>query len=282
MNKNFNPLVSIIIPIYNGSNYMREAIDSAIAQTYENIEIIVVNDGSTDNTEEIAKSYGDKIQYYKKENEGVATALNLAIKKSNGEYISWLSHDDVYFFSKIEKQISFLNINNEKKVILYSDWYIMDANGKYIFAVEHLEKHERKKLNNSFYPLLKGLVHGCTLLIPREAFDKVAFFDTMLKTTQDYDLWFKLFQVYPIRHMSEKLIKSRKHDKQGSRTIEESALEASILWIKMAEMLSDSDRMYISGNSLSFYKELRNIMIESNYNQATDYFEKRIERIENK
>ena len=64
----FNPLVSIVIPVYNGSNYMQEAIDSALAQTYENIEVIVVNDGSTDNTDEIARSYGDKIKYFVKEN----------------------------------------------------------------------------------------------------------------------------------------------------------------------------------------------------------------------
>ena len=84
----FNPLVSIIIPVYNGSNYVKEAIDSALAQTYKNIEVIVVNDGSTDNTEKIVKSYGDKIRYFYKENGGVASALNLAIENSKGEYIS--------------------------------------------------------------------------------------------------------------------------------------------------------------------------------------------------
>ena len=87
-NKNrsvFHPLVSIVIPVYNGANYMREAIDSALAQTYKNIEVIVVNDGSTDNTDEIAKSYGDKIRYFKKENGGVATALNLGIREMRGE-----------------------------------------------------------------------------------------------------------------------------------------------------------------------------------------------------
>ena len=91
-----NPLVSIVIPVYNGSNFMREAIDSALAQTYPNIEILVVNDGSTDNTREIALSYGDKIRYFEKENGGVATALNLAIHEMKGEYFSWLSHDDWY------------------------------------------------------------------------------------------------------------------------------------------------------------------------------------------
>ena len=85
----FNPKVSIIIPVYNGSNYLKEAIDSALEQTYKNIEIIVVNDGSRDNgaTEKIVKSYGDRIRYYKKDNGGVSTALNLGIEKMTGEYL---------------------------------------------------------------------------------------------------------------------------------------------------------------------------------------------------
>ena len=87
MNK--KPKVSIIIPVYNGKDYVEEAIDSALNQTYDNKEIIVVNDGSKDNTEEICLSYKDKIKYYSKENGGVSTALNLAISKATGEYISW-------------------------------------------------------------------------------------------------------------------------------------------------------------------------------------------------
>ena len=84
------PLVSIIIPVYNGSNYLAEAIDSALNQTYDNCEIIVINDGSNDNgaTERIAKSYGNKIKYYSKENGGVASALNFGINMMEGEYFS--------------------------------------------------------------------------------------------------------------------------------------------------------------------------------------------------
>ena len=93
------PLVSIVIPVYNGSDYLAEAIDSALAQTYGNIEIIVINDGSSDNgkTREVAGKYGDRIRYFEKENGGVPTALNLGIKEMKGDYFSWLSHDDVYF-----------------------------------------------------------------------------------------------------------------------------------------------------------------------------------------
>ena len=97
------PLVSIIVPVYNGANYMREAIDSALEQTYENKEIIVVNDGSRDDgeTERIALSYGDRIRYCHKENGGVSSALNLGISQMKGAYFSWLSHDDKYTPEKV-------------------------------------------------------------------------------------------------------------------------------------------------------------------------------------
>ena len=94
----YKPLVSIVIPVFNGASFLNQAIDSALNQTYQNIEIIVVNDGSEDEgkTEAIAKSYGDKIRYFTKENGGCGTALNLAIREMNGDFFSWLSHDDIY------------------------------------------------------------------------------------------------------------------------------------------------------------------------------------------
>ena len=108
------PLVSIVIPVYNGSKYLGEAIDSALEQTYKNIEIVVINDGSKDNgkTRAVAKSYGDKIRYYEKENGGVSSALNYAIKMSKGQFISWVSHDDKILPEKIELQIEYLIKNN--------------------------------------------------------------------------------------------------------------------------------------------------------------------------
>ena len=116
-----NYKVTIVIPVYNGSNFMKVAIDSAIAQTYDNKEILVINDGSTDNgeTEKIALSYGNKIRYIKKENGGVATALNLAIKEMKGDYLSWLSHDDIYKPYKIEKQIETIKKLEDKTTILF-------------------------------------------------------------------------------------------------------------------------------------------------------------------
>ena len=101
------PLVSIIIPVFNGSNYLANAIDSALGQTYPHCEVIVVNDGSNDEgaTESIARSYGDRIRYHYKENGGVASAMNLGIRLTHGDYFSWLSHDDYYHPDKILHQL---------------------------------------------------------------------------------------------------------------------------------------------------------------------------------
>src|SRR5579862_6874144 len=100
----FLPLVSIVIPVYNGANYLRAAINSALAQTYKNIEVIVVNDGSRDDgqTDAIAKEYGDRVRYFSKENGGCGSALNFGIANMRGDYFSWLSHDDTYLPRKIE------------------------------------------------------------------------------------------------------------------------------------------------------------------------------------
>ena len=100
------PLITILIPVYNGANYLREAIDSALGQTYENCEVIVVNDGSMDGgqTRRIAQSYGTRIRYFEKPNGGVAQALNFGVQQMRGEYFSWLSHDDVLCPAKIEQE----------------------------------------------------------------------------------------------------------------------------------------------------------------------------------
>ena len=219
---NFHPLVSIIIPVYNGSNYVKCAIDSALGQDYDNIEVIVVNDGSTDTTEEIAKSYGDKIRYYYKENGGVSNALNFAIINAKGEYISWLSHDDYYLSNKISRQIEELEkITNRDKFIIISNAIIhrihngeiINNNETYIKTLYpcYLTKYELLKL------LLSWEIHGCTLLIPKNVFKTVGFFDETLKITQDYYLWFKLIKFeYHFFLINEILIITRMHEYQDT------------------------------------------------------------------
>ena len=158
------PLVSIVIPVYNGANYMKEAIDSALNQTYPNCEVIVVNDGSNDNgaTEKIALSYGDRIRYIKKENGGVATAVNRGIKEMKGEYFSWLSHDDYYYPQKIEKQIEAIEKSGDKTAIAHSNFDFLNMTTGEKTSVDWLKQYDMQQLTNSnFAPvfLCLSLIH---------------------------------------------------------------------------------------------------------------------------
>lgn len=214
----FSPLISIVIPVYNGANYMREAIDSALAQTYKNIEIIVINDGSKDGgkTLEIARSYGERIQLIDKPNGGVASALNAGIEAMKGEYLSWLSHDDVYPADKLHRQVEALNKLSNKNVLLFGDYILIDENGHHLGDVStaHVDA-----LNMPFELYSSQCIHGCTMLVPKLAFDQVGKFRLDLPTTQDYDLWFRISQKFPFAYVPHVLAHSRQHSEQGSRTL---------------------------------------------------------------
>ena len=251
MNKDFNPLVTIVIPVYNGSNYMKEAIDSALAQTYKNIEIIVVNDGSTDNTDEIARSYGDKIRYFKKENGGVATALNLAIKEAKGDYISWLSHDDVYLPNKIEVQINKLKEIENKNTAIYTNSEYIDKNNKTLYISTYEYREANNLLNNGKYAVLYGLISGCTLLIRKNLILKYGGFDENLRYTQDYDLWYRMFSNESIYFIPDVTVKTRVHNQQDfQKKCDKQSKEITQLWKKILNSITEKD---CSDFNLSIY-----------------------------
>jgi len=280
VNKNM-PKVSIIIPVYNGANYLREAIDSALAQTYSNMEIIVVNDGSRDDgaTEAVAKSYGNKIRYYSKENGGVATALNLALSKMKGDYFSWLSHDDLYEPNKVEAEVDYLIENNlvNAKVVLYSDFYLVDKNAKIIST--QVKDHNvlgRKPA----YALLTGAINGITLLIPKAAFIECGNFDADLWCTQDYDLWLKMFRKYRPIHMPLALARTRYHVARTTNTSPVMVSEGNALYINMLSALSKKEKEQLEGSEYNFYFEMAAILQQTPYDDAKEYCQKKLCELE--
>ena len=225
MKNNFNPKVSIIIPVYNGSNFLADAIDSALAQTYENIEILVVNDGSTDDgaTERIAKSYGDRVRYFWKENGGVSSALNCGIRNMSGEWFSWLSHDDLYTPDKIQCSVNLLrNFDGDlKEVIAYTSGYLVRENRSVIKSFKLFFKEGRLYSGVEAANIMAqcGTLCGCCLLIPKTAFDVVGCFDETLRYSQDSLMWYSLFMGgYSILPSGEKAVLSRVHKQQVTHT----------------------------------------------------------------
>jgi len=243
----FSPKVSIVIPVYNGANYMREAIDSALTQTYKNIEVIVVNDGSTDITEEIALSYGNKIKYFYKENGGQSSALNMGIEKMDGAYFSWLSHDDKYYPEKLETQIKILQNLENKETILFSGYSSIDSKGKYIRSMND-RLLETKTL--TWYLIRYNAINGNTVLIPKNVFEAIGLFRTDRPHTSDVWMFFCASRKFPVKYIATELILSRTHLAQATyRRYSYHLYEINNYLIDCLNSLSNQDLVSISHKS---------------------------------
>lgn len=252
------PLVSIVIPVYNGSNYMREAIDSALAQTYENCEVIVINDGSADHgkTESIARSYGERIRYYYKENGGVATAVNLGIQKMKGEYFSWLSHDDIFYPDKIKLQIEAIHKSGNPMTIAHGSFVVWNMNNNIKAKVDLLDMYDSTQLETGCFAAVFLAIHGSTVLIHRKHFERVGVYDTELLATQDSEFLFRAMRGQRSVFLDEPLIIGRLHDEQGQKTMSCHKPEYNQMFIHFCEELSDAEKSELCGSVLSFYFNL--------------------------
>jgi len=255
-NNRYEPLVSIIIPVYNGSNYLRQALDCALRQTYKNYEIIVVNDGSDDNneTEKIALSYGDSIRYFKKSNGGVSSALNVGIKNMQGEYFSWLSHDDLYSPDKLTKQVEQLEKLNEKNAIVLCELNCIDAEGSHIlFTQKHRRLPESTVFNGkvALEDLLKReTFYGCTMLIPKRTLEECGYFDETLRYSQDYYICLQMcLNNNHFIYISDELVSSRIHSAQlsqlGRQLCHKEAIEIGRRVIKPLAHISNSKKNFL-------------------------------------
>jgi glycosyltransferase involved in cell wall biosynthesis len=267
----FNPLVSIVIPVYNGSNYLAQAIDSALAQTYKNIEIIVVNDGSNDGgkTRKLALSYGRRIRYFEKENGGAGTALNLGIENMKGEYFSWLSHDDMYNPRKVEIQVNMASRFAEP-VVVYSNASILSTTAPIVHN-KILPQAKRSIRCFLAFDVTTG-IDGCSLLVPRVLFERYGNFDPMLRYTQDYDLWFRLTNHVPFVGVDECLVISRSHPEQvGRKKPIECTKAGDDIHAYMVENIAEDElKDFIRGNIDYVLKSYRTYKNACFYKTATN------------
>lgn len=224
-NNKLEPKVSIIIPVYNGANYLKTAIDCALAQTYSNIEVIVVNDGSCDDgaTDKIASSYGEKIRYIKKENGGVSSALNCGIQNMAGEYFSWLSHDDAYTPTKVADGIEALRTAQalDGQTISYTGVNYIDQQGNVVGKYDNGLFPGRcySGTEMAYYSTTHKTLNGCGMLIPKGAFEQCGGFDETLRYSQDALMWYTLFFAgYKLVCDGKMNVMYRLHHAQTSRT----------------------------------------------------------------
>lgn len=259
------PLVSIVIPVYNGANYLKEAIDSALSQTYENCEVIVVNDGSIDGgkTEAIALSYGDKIRYIYKENGGVATAINEGIKRMRGEYFAWLSHDDVYYPNKIQRQIEALYESGDMRAIVHCNYDLLEMSSGKKTHVNWLNQHPIERLTNGNFAPVFLCIHGCSVLIHRSHFERIGLYDEKLIATQDSVFLFHVMRGQKSIFVKDNLFIGRIHKEQGSQTLDCHENEYNQMFIYFCEELTDKEKMDMCGTVYNFYYRLYVLLKDS-------------------
>jgi len=237
-----HPTVSVVIPTYNRAHLIGKAIQSVFNQSYQDFEIIIIDDGSTDNTEEIIKGYKDKrINYIKHErNQGISAARNIGIKKARGEYIAFLDSDDEWLPEKLDKQIKVFQ-NEPPEVGVVCSWsFKINEKGNYIGKVclPKKEGYMYKDLlssNNLSVP---------TLLIRKECFEKVGLFDNLLNGQEDWDMWIRIAKYYRFVLIKAPLAKRRIHSKQISNDLERKIITAHRILLKYSDELKKSRSIY--------------------------------------
>ena len=224
-----NILVSIITPVYNYERYIAEAIESVLAQTYPNWEMIIVDDRSTDHSQEIVKEYTQKDRRIKliglPENLGAAMARNRALEHAKGRYIAFLDSDDIWDESKLEKQIAFMQKSSSP--ISYTSYELINENGERLNHVIH----SVKKLHLNDY--LKNTIIGfSTAIIDIEQTGSISFMD--IKTRSDTQLWITLLKKGFIAYgLDEVLVKYRKDHKSLSSNKINAAIQVWRLYYKI-------------------------------------------------
>jgi hypothetical protein len=194
--------------------------------------------------------------------------LNLGIEKMTGTYFSWLSHDDGYTPEKIDCQVDYLRREADREnVIFYSDYEVMNEEGKTLYPCQFDHEMLQKK---PLYGLLRGLIHGCSLIIPKAVFSRIRKFNEKLRVAQDYDLWFDMIRVVPFKHIPRVLVRSRWHPEQDTKTKSTQYVvpECNALWTKFQTDLKEQEILSCEESQGRFFWELARFLETTPYDEA--------------
>jgi glycosyltransferase involved in cell wall biosynthesis len=203
--------VSIILTCYNGQNWIKETIESVIEQTFEDFQLIIVNDGSIDDSEKIIKPFlfDPRITYFYQPNRGIPGARNAGLNRAIGKYICILDQDDLWLNNKLERQVHYLNRHPQSGMV-YANAYHIDEDGNIFGLRNPPDTGDQKKtiekliVKGNFMPIV-------TAMIRRKCFDQVGFFDEQLYGCDDYDFWLRLASQFDFGFIKAPLAKLRYH-----------------------------------------------------------------------
>jgi glycosyltransferase involved in cell wall biosynthesis len=260
-----NPLVSVVVPVYNRGELIVDALESVRMQTYRPIELVVADDGSTDDLharllkwmDEHKNDAGFSVQYIHQENQGANAARNLGIQHSQGEFVAFIDSDDRWLPSKLEKQIPLFSTDAEiGGVYCGLGW---------VDLVSREQELDEGRLYPEGWLLKELLVHDITAgtscyVIKRESFNKVGFFDVNLPARQDWDMWIRLSSKYKIACIHEVLVYGGKHPGQRISTNLEGSINAQLrIFEKYAPLRSQFPFSVRQSAESALYKRLGRI-----------------------
>lgn len=219
------PLVTVIIPAYNCAKYITETLSSLFCQDYPNIEIVVVNDGSKDNTLDILKRYGDKIVVIDQPNAGAPGARNTGIRAARGEFIAFCDADDIWARQKVRSQVGYLN-EHPNIGMVFCDWHVWEPDDTGRFSIPDSfglpASAQEIDLENSGWVyhklLLDCICLTSTVMFRKETIAKVGLFDTSLWNGDDYDYWLRTSRITEIHKLKSKLVLYRILPQSVART----------------------------------------------------------------
>lgn len=258
------PKVSVNIPVYNDEKYIRETLNSALSQTYKELEVVIVDDGSTDRTAEIIRSYRDpRIKYHYQPNQGIGAARNKALELSSGKYIAFLDHDDLWLPKKLEKQIALFEKNPELGLVFCDTIFFNEKGDLY-----NIYKTRKPPRGNVFKHLLDWYFLSCeTVVIKKDVLKNIGHFSPHMMMAEEYDLFLRIAYKYSIDYVDEPLAKYRIHEKNYSwgkelQAIEEESEALDRLVKQFPEIMNDFESQLAKKNDnleirkvLFFWKE---------------------------
>ena len=206
-------LVSVVIPAYNSEQYIATCIDSVLGQTYQNLEVIVVDDGSTDKTVQIIAEYNsDRIKIYSQINSGAASARNHGVQKASGEWIAFIDSDDIWSTDKLQKQLEHCSDYQWSHTDSY---FLGDIYEKNTRVSDLSEKHSGDIFTRL---LIENFIGTSCVVIKKAIFQEIGGFSTSYRALQDWELWIRVASKYDICYCEEPLVYYRVHSASTSRS----------------------------------------------------------------
>ena len=232
-------LISVILPCYNGSRWLSKAIESVLSQTYRDFELLIIDDGSVDDSKAIISSFlsDRRVRYIYQKNRGFSAAINRGIKESLGDLIGFIGQDDLWLPKKLELQTNFLS-KNKNIDLVHSSYLTIDSEDKIINAL-HTKLPELPTREQLIKKLFMGNLFGFeTILVKRECFNECGFFNEGMIGFSDYDMWLRIAEKFNLNgFIARPLVKKREHKSRISKSRIEDVLRDELLIVEKAVAL---------------------------------------------